>query len=249
MRENVFGMYLEEIKEIKSCDEAENQRLLRQIKGGDERAKDRLIEGNLRLALKLVQEYVNRGVATGDLVQEANMALVLAAAEFEDGVFEDFVRERVKDALLAAVEEQSLEEETAKKMLDRVNKLEDVSQEMARELGREATVAELAGRMEMTCDEVKEIMKLTLDAMSAHKFNQRTFHVRLINLCASDKNHLTKSGTKRLREYIRSLTEEQEHEIILDSSRSDGLECGGTDSGEYGYSLKRYGKETGGVSG
>ncbi len=102
MRENVFGMYLEEIKEIKSCDEAENQRLLRQIKGGDERAKDRLIEGNLRLALKLVQEYVNRGVATGDLVQEANMALVLAAAEFEDGVFEDFVRERVKDALLAA---------------------------------------------------------------------------------------------------------------------------------------------------
>ena len=136
MRENVFGMYLEEIKEIKSCDEAENQRLLRQIKGGDERAKDRLIEGNLRLALKLVQEYVNRGVATGDLVQEANMALVLAAAEFEDGVFEDFVRERVKDALLAAVEEQSLEEETAKKMLDRVNKLEDVSQEMARELGR-----------------------------------------------------------------------------------------------------------------
>ncbi len=94
------------------------------------------------------------------------MALVLAAAEFEDGVFEDFVRERVKDALLAAVEEQSLEEETAKKMLDRVNKLEDVSQEMARELGREATVAELAGRMEMTCDEVKEIMKLTLDAMS-----------------------------------------------------------------------------------
>ena len=166
MRENVFGMYLEEIKEIKSCDEAENQRLLRQIKGGDERAKDRLIEGNLRLALKLVQEYVHRGVATGDLVQEANMALVLAAAEFEDGVFEDFVRERVKDALLAAVEEQSLEEETAKKMLDRVNKLEDVSQEMARELGREATVAELAGRMEMTCDEVKEIMKLTLDAMS-----------------------------------------------------------------------------------
>ena len=166
MRENVFGMYLEEIKEIKSCDEAENQRLLRQIKGGDERAKDRLIEGNLRLALKLVQEYVNRGVATGDLVQEANMALVLAAAEFEDGVFEDFVRERVKDALLAAVEEQSLEEETAKKMLDRVNKLEDVSQEMAEELGREATVEELAQRMELTGDAVKEIMKLTLDAMS-----------------------------------------------------------------------------------
>ena len=56
--------------------------------------------------------------------------------------------------------------EAAEEMLDRVNKLKDVSQEMAEELGREASVEELAERMKLTVDEVKEIMKLTLDAMS-----------------------------------------------------------------------------------
>lgn len=166
MREDVFQMYLEEIKGIKSCDEAEDQRLLREIRGGSQRARDRIIEGNLKMALEMVQGYLNRGVGAGDLVQEANMALVLAVEEYEDGVFEDFAREQIKKALLAAVEAQSLEEETAKKMLDRVNKLKNVSQDMAQELGREATVAELAGRMKLTSDEVKEIMKMTLDAMN-----------------------------------------------------------------------------------
>jgi len=166
MQEDVFRMYLEEIKGIESCDAAENERLLRELGSGNPAARDRIIEGNLGMVLEMVQRYLNRGVPAGDLAQEANMALVMAVAEYEEGVFEDFVRERVEEALLKAVEEQSREEKTAKKMLDRVNGLKDVSQEMAEELGREATVEELAERMKMTVDEVKEIMKLTLDAMS-----------------------------------------------------------------------------------
>lgn len=166
MREDVFQMYLEEIKEIKSCDAAENVRLLKELESGNAAVKDRIIEGNLKMVLEMVQEYLNRGVLAGDLVQEANMALVMAVAEYREGSFEDFVRARVREALLAEVEEQSKEQETARKMLDRVNKLKDVSQEMAEELGREATVEELAQRMELTGDAVKEIMKLTLDAMS-----------------------------------------------------------------------------------
>ena len=68
--------------------------------------------------------------------------------------------------LLAAVEEQSREEKTAEKMVDRVNTLKDLSRDMAEELGREATVEELARRMELTADEIRDIMKMTLDAMS-----------------------------------------------------------------------------------
>ena len=94
------------------------------------------------------------------------MALVLAAEEYEEGSFEDYAREQVRKALLAAVEEQSWEETAARKIVELVNKLEDASQEMAQELGREATVAELAERMALTADEVKEIMELTLDAMN-----------------------------------------------------------------------------------
>lgn len=164
---DVFEMYLEEIKAVRDCDRAENERLLKELRGGGKAARDRLIEGNLRTVLEMVQEYLNRGVPAGDLVQEANMALVLAAAEYEEGSFEDFLRERVRKALLAAVEEQSREQKAAEKMLDRVNKLKDVSRDMAGELGREASVEELAERMKLTADEVREAMKLALDAMSA----------------------------------------------------------------------------------
>lgn len=166
MQEDVFRMYLEEIKGIKSCDAAENAKLLVELKNGNQSVKDRIIEGNLKMMLEMVQEYLNRGVAAGDLVQEANMALVLAVAEYEEGIFEDYLKGKVREALLSAVEEQSREQETARKMLDRVNRLKDVSQEMAEELGREAKVEELAERMKMTSEEIREIMKLTLDAMN-----------------------------------------------------------------------------------
>lgn len=166
MQEDVFQMYLEEIKEIESCDAAENETLLRQFREGNRAVKDRLVEGNLKLVLEIVRDYLGRGVPGGDLVQEANMALLLAVGEYEEGIFEDYVRDKVKDALQAAVEDQSREQEAAEKVLGQVNRLKDVSQEMAKELGREASVEELADRMRLTGDEVKEIMKLTLDAMS-----------------------------------------------------------------------------------
>lgn len=116
--------------------------------------------------MEIVRDYLGRGVPGGDLVQEANMALLLAVGEYEEGIFEDYVRDKVKDALQAAVEDQSREQEAAEKVLGQVNRLKDVSQEMAKELGREASVEELADRMRLTGDEVREIMKLTLDAMS-----------------------------------------------------------------------------------
>lgn len=166
MQEDVFKMYLKEVDNIKSCSREENRRLAKELLKGQEGARERLIEGNLRTVLTMVSDYLNKGVLAGDLVQEANMALVMAVHEYESGDFEDFLRERVKEALLAAVEEQSQEEKAARKILDRVNALKDVSMDMAKELGREATVEELAHRMELTADEIKDIMKVTLDAMS-----------------------------------------------------------------------------------
>lgn len=166
MAEDIFQMYLKEITEIESCDQEENQRLLGRLKNGDAGVKDRLIEGNLKMVLEMVQEFLNKGVPAGDLVQEANMALVLAVADYEEGIFEDYLRGQVRQALLAAVEEQSKEQGTAQKMVDRVNRLKDISREMAEELGREAKVEELAHRMGVTSDEIREIMKVTMDAMS-----------------------------------------------------------------------------------
>lgn len=166
MQEDLFQMYLGDLDRIEGCDEAENHRLLQKWSAGDAAAKNRLIEGNLRTVLEEVRDYLGRGVPAGDLVQEANMALVMAVEDYEDGDFGAFLKTRVREALLAVVKEQSMEQETAQKVADRVNRLSDVSQELAEELGREATVEELARRMELTGEEIRDIMKITLDAMS-----------------------------------------------------------------------------------
>lgn len=173
---NVFQLYLDEISQIKACDEAENEVLLNRLAGGDVAVLSRLIEGNLKYVLGLTRSYLTQGVAAGDLVQEANMALILAVNDWKEqekettdpAAFLRFVEQEVKAALKQAVEEESSEEKVEEKLLARVNVLKDLSTEMAEELGREATVEELAERLSMTADEVKDIMKLTLEAMSVH---------------------------------------------------------------------------------
>jgi len=170
---HVFEMYLEEIQGIPCCDEAENRALIERIARGEAQARKRLVEGNLKMALGMTREYLNRGVQAADLVQEANMALVLAAAELEELAqpqlsenFEDFLGKRIKPALKTVVEDQDTEVKIREEMLARVNVLQEVSKELAEKLGREATVEELAKRMNMSADEVRSIMKMALDALT-----------------------------------------------------------------------------------
>ena len=152
---NGFQLYLDELEGIISCSEAENAELAKEAANGSSEAKKRLIEGNLKNALAMIREYLNKGLPAGDLVQEANMALVMAVEELGTA-----------EALKAAVADQETEQKIEEKMLTRVKILEEVSKSMADQLGREATVEELAERMQMTVEEVKDIMKQTLDAMT-----------------------------------------------------------------------------------
>lgn len=168
---DIFQMYLKEISSIKACDEKENEILASLVMKGDDQAKRRLVEGNLKFVLNISRDYIGRGVPAGDLVQEANIALILAADEYagtgNGRTFESFLEERVHGALKEEMERQKAEIQAGKRILERVNMLQDVSKLMAEELGREATVPELAQRLQMTEEDVKEIMKVALDALHA----------------------------------------------------------------------------------
>ena len=94
------------------------------------------------------------------------MALLLLVSAYEGGNFRAQAEERIREALETALDIQDTEQKIEEEMLARVNVLKDISAQMAEELGREATVEELAARMKMTVEEIKDIMKLTLDAMS-----------------------------------------------------------------------------------
>ncbi len=101
-----------------------------------------------------------------DLVQEANLALTMAVSGYAGGDFLAAAKEQITAALEAALREQKAERELGEDMAARVNVLQEVSRVMAEELGREATVEELAARMQMTAEDIKKIMKLAVDALS-----------------------------------------------------------------------------------
>lgn len=170
--DGVYELYLEELKGISACTEEETKILLKKLRQGDEQARIRLMEGHLGFITKLAEHYGDQGLPLGDLVQEANMALILAAGQaMETGMeepeeFRIMLKHQVEEALEAALEEQRGSDQVGEELLARVNVLKDISQQMAEELGREATVEELAEKMKMTVDQIKDIMKLTLDAMS-----------------------------------------------------------------------------------
>ena len=171
--EDIYRVYMEEIAAIPPCSEAENEKLLGEIRNGNKAARERLIEGNLKNALFFVQDYINKGVPMADLIQEASLELMMLADEGFEGSFEKLLESRIRVRMEEIINDQKKEADIEEEMLARVNVLQEVSKSMAEELGREATLSELAERMKMTEDEVREIMKVTMDALSMSKINQR----------------------------------------------------------------------------
>ena len=170
--EDIYRVYKEEIAAIPPCSEAENAKLLGEIRNGNKAARERLIEGNLKNALFFVQDYINKGVPMADLIQEASMELMMLADEGFEGSFEKLLESRIRVRMEEIINDQKKEADIEEEMLARVNVLQEVSKSMAEELGREAKLSELAERMKMTEDEVREIMKVTMDALSMSKINQ-----------------------------------------------------------------------------
>lgn len=175
MHDNFYQMYLDEMGEIAPCTGDEQLKLISDLRGGNQEAKKRLVEGNLRTALEYAREYDGKGVLLTDLVQEANMALLMAVEEYakaggETG-FDSYVSQRIKKALELAVEEEQSADRTGEELAARVNVLSQISQTLAAELGREATVEELADKMKMSVEEIQGIMKMAMDAVSLNAEN------------------------------------------------------------------------------
>jgi len=170
--EDIYKVYMEELAAIPPCSVDENAELWGKVKAGAAGARERMIEGNLRNALMHVQGYINRGVPMADLIQEASMELMMLVDEEFDGGFEKLLESRIRVRLEEVINEQTSETNIEEEMLARVNVLQDVSKELAERFGREPKLEELAEYMKMTEDEVREIMKVTMDALSLSEANR-----------------------------------------------------------------------------
>lgn len=168
MEYDFYKMYLEEMEKIPALSGEEEERILERTAAGEAEARKRLVEGSLGRALAFAREYEEQGLPMGDLVQEANEALMLAAVEYDGSrAWRELMEYRIREGIELALAEQSKEREIEENIAARVNVLQTVSKAMAEELGREATVEELAGKMKMTEEEIRDLMKMALDALNA----------------------------------------------------------------------------------
>ena len=179
MEHDFFDMYLEEMRSITPLERDEMVSVLEGTARGDAGARSRLVEGCLGKVLEMVREYGDSELPLSDLVQEANTALMLAAIEYDGSEpWNELMTRRVKESVELALEEQRTENQIEETMAARVNVLQTVSQVLAKELGREATLEELSAKMKMAEDEVRDIMKLALDALTVNGEGQETASVQ-----------------------------------------------------------------------
>lgn len=160
-------LYIEDLKNLEPEKEGEKEALFARCIDGDDTAAKRLVELYLMKAVQIASKYRGQGLSLADLIQEANVALLLAFAELDgeekakDEYVVSYVEEHIKQALAIEHTERSSEEELA----DRINLLSDVTKELAERFGREATIDEIKEYTKFTEDEIRTLMKISLDAL------------------------------------------------------------------------------------
>lgn len=167
----VLEMYLEDMKAIKEIDERELNELTAALLHGDESARNRLIEGHMMYTTGLIQPFIGCGEEMSDLISESHLALTMAVMEYSEGDLKSQIKTKVEKRLREIADEEKVKKDASNKLADRVNELMDVSSELAAEHGKEASVEELAKRLQIPRDEVEELLKISLNAIDLEKIN------------------------------------------------------------------------------
>ncbi|MCY0888480.1 MAG: RNA polymerase sigma factor RpoD [Alicyclobacillaceae bacterium] len=162
-------MYLKEIGRVPLLSAADEIQLAMRIEEGDEEAKRRLAEANLRLVVSIAKRYVGRGMLFLDLIQEGNLGLIKAVEKFDYSKgykFSTYATWWIRQAITRAIADQARTIRIPVHMVETINKLIRISRQLLQELGREPTAEEIAAEMEMTADKVREIQKIAQEPVS-----------------------------------------------------------------------------------
>ncbi len=162
-------MYLKEIGKVPLLDTAEETVLAQKMLDGDEDAKKKLAEANLRLVVSIAKRYVGRGMMFLDLIQEGNLGLIKAVEKFDYNKgykFSTYATWWIRQAITRAIADQARTIRIPVHMVETINKLIRESRRMLQELGREPTPDELAKELNMTYDKVREILKIAQEPIS-----------------------------------------------------------------------------------
>ena len=167
--EDPVRMYLKEIGKVPLLSAEEEIELAKKMGQGDENAKKRLAEANLRLVVSIAKRYVGRGMLFLDLIQEGNLGLIKAVEKFDyrkGYKFSTYATWWIRQAITRAIADQARTIRIPVHMVETINKLIRVSRQLLQELGREPTPEEIAEEMDMPVDRVREILKISQEPVS-----------------------------------------------------------------------------------
>ncbi|MFA5696052.1 MAG: RNA polymerase sigma factor RpoD [Bacilli bacterium] len=162
-------MYLKEIGKISLLSFEEELELSKQVGEGSERAKNLLAEANLRLVVSIAKRYVGRNLSFLDLIQEGNIGLMKAVDKFDPSKgfkFSTYATWWIRQAITRAIADQAKTIRVPVHMVETINKLKRIQRQMTLELDREPTEQELAEKMELPVEKIREIFKISQDPLS-----------------------------------------------------------------------------------
>ncbi|BAF59088.1 MAG: RNA polymerase sigma factor RpoD [Pelotomaculum sp.] len=162
-------MYLKEIGRVPLLTPEEEVELAKRMEKGDEEAKRRLAEANLRLVVSIAKRYVGRGMLFLDLIQEGNLGLIKAVEKFDyrkGYKFSTYATWWIRQAITRAIADQARTIRIPVHMVETINKLVRVQRQLLQELGRDPSPEEIAKEMNITEDKVREILKIAQEPVS-----------------------------------------------------------------------------------
>ena len=221
--EDPVRMYLKEIGTVPLLSADEELRLAKRKAEGDESAKERLIEANLRLVVSIAKRYTGRGMSFLDLVQEGNLGLIKAVEKFDyrrGYKFSTYATWWIRQAITRAIADQARTIRVPVHMVETINKMSKMQRKLTLELGYEPSVTELAEALDMSEDKVMEIMQIAREPASLETPIGEEDDSNLGDFVA-DSNAVTPEGNVEsvmLREHIDALLgdlKERERQVIV----------------------------------
>ena len=221
--EDPVRMYLKEIGKVPLLSAEEEIKLAQRMEEGDEDAKKRLAEANLRLVVSIAKRYVGRGMLFLDLIQEGNLGLIKAVEKFDyrkGYKFSTYATWWIRQAITRAIADQARTIRIPVHMVETINKMSKMQRKLTLELGYEPSVTELAEALDMTEDKVMEIMQIAREPASLETPIGEEDDSNLGDFVA-DNNVVTPEGNVEsvmLREHIDALLgdlKERERQVIV----------------------------------
>ena len=167
--EDPVRMYLKEIGKVPLLSAEEEIELAKRMELGDQEAKKQLAEANLRLVVSIAKRYVGRGMLFLDLIQEGNLGLIKAVEKFDyrkGYKFSTYATWWIRQAITRAIADQARTIRIPVHMVETINRLIRTSRQLLQEMGREPSAEEVAARMDMPVDRVREILKISQEPVS-----------------------------------------------------------------------------------